>query len=98
MPTGADSDAAAHGKTAANQPMDVAHEVMRNDAALLNTIARAGQHSIDRKKIKDKAKKKVRGSIAKVFDDDDIVEEVTERVLDAAEFDPLYRDMFKDEG
>lgn len=96
--TGADSDAVARGKTSANEPMDVAHEAMRNDAVLLNTIARAGQHKVDRQKMKDRIRKKVKGSIAKTFDDDDVVEEVTERILDAAEFDPLYRDMFKDEG
>jgi hypothetical protein len=76
--------------------IDVAHEAMRRDAKDLEGLVTVGQPTLDRRKLKEKIKRRVKGSIAKEFDADDIVEEVTERILDAAEFDPNYRDIFEE--
>lgn len=76
--------------------VDVVHEAMHEDACDLKSLVTVGQPTIDRRKLKDKIKRRVKGSIATEFDSEDIVEEVTERILDAAEFDPNYREIFEE--
>lgn len=76
--------------------VDVVQEALRKDAKDLEGLVTIGQPAVDRRKMKEKIKRRVKGSIAKEFDAEDIVEEVTERILDAAEFDPNYRDIFEE--
>lgn len=83
-------------KPNSNVMIDVAHEAMRSDAEHLNGIINHGQPVIERKKLKEKIKKTVKGKVLKEFDESDLVEEVTERILDAAEFDPYYKEKFED--
>lgn len=80
-----------------NALMDVAHEAMRFDAARLGGILNAKTASIDKKRKKEKVKSKIKDNIDMLFDNDDIIEEVTEKIMDAAEFDPMYDKMFGNE-
>jgi len=90
------SAAAKRGKD--NVLLDVAHEAMRTDAEKLSGILSASTSSIERKKKKEKIKKKIKGKLDPIFENnEDLIEEVTERVANAAEFDPFYDKMFKDE-
>lgn len=74
--------------------VDVAHEVLKADAEELEDLLQLGLPTIKRKKLKARIRKKVKSAIVEEFDDADIVEEVTERITNAAEFDPYYRRMF----
>lgn len=75
--------------------LDLANEALRTDAAKLEDLINVGMPVVNRRKFKDKVKKKVSKIIADEFNDPEIVEEVTERIVDAAEFDPYYREMFE---
>ncbi|MBI2091495.1 MAG: hypothetical protein HYY43_06075 [Deltaproteobacteria bacterium] len=86
----------AGGSLQSGKLVDIAHEAMRRDAESLDGLIKLGQPVVDRKKLKDRIRKKVKGSIAKEFDDEDVVDEVTERIADAAEFDPNFGKMFDD--
>jgi len=81
-----------------NVLLDVAHEAMRSDAEKLSGLLSASAGSIERKKKKERIKKKVKGRLDPIFEDnDDLIEEVTERVANAAEFDPFYDKMIDEE-
>ncbi len=85
------------GTSVANEKLvDIAHGVLKPDAEDLEALLQLGIPAIRRKKLKEKVRKKVRSAIIKEFDDPDIVEEVTERIVDVAEFDPHYRRMFEE--
>jgi hypothetical protein len=77
-----------------NQMVDVAHEAMRSDAIDLNKLLTVGQPVISRRNTKDRIRRRVKKHIAPELYDENIVEEVTEKILDAAEFDPFYREQF----
>jgi hypothetical protein len=76
--------------------VDVAHEVMRADQARLSGLVRAGMGNVQREQFRGKVKKKVWDVISEEFDtvDADMVEEITERIVDVAEVDPRYKTMF----
>ena len=78
--------------------LDIIHEAMRVDANELDQLLNIGQPNIERKKQKERIKVKVKKAVAKEFDDSDLLEEVTERIADAAEFDPYYKDLFDEKG
>ena len=79
--------------------IDVAHEVMRKDQARLSGLVRAGMGNVQRDQLKGKVKKKVWDVISEELGtvDPDMVEEVTERIVDVAEMDPYYKKMFTEE-
>jgi hypothetical protein len=79
--------------------VDVAHEVMRKDQARLSGLVRAGMGNVQREQFKGKVKKKVWDVISEELGvvDPDMVEEVTERIVDVAEVDPAYKRMFEED-
>lgn len=77
-----------------NQMIDVAHEAMRSDAIDLSKLLTVGQPTIKRRNMKERIRGKVEKHMAPELYDEDLVEEVTEKILDAAEFDPFYREQF----
>jgi len=87
----------ASGKGSKNQPIDLVHEAMRRDAGQLHGLVSSGLSQSERRRLKDRVKKKVKQNILPHLDTDEVVEEVTEKILDAAEFDPMYSETFKDE-
>ncbi|MFA4874562.1 MAG: hypothetical protein WC956_03305 [bacterium] len=76
--------------------IDVAHEALRLDRESLDGLVRIGVPNAQREKIKGKVRKKIWDAVSEGFDavDGDMVEEITERVVDAAENDPVYKKMF----
>ena len=85
-------------KKAKTTGMDVIHEAIRSDSIELNGLVATGQVIFERKKLKEKIRKKVKSTIVSEFDEADIVEEITDRIMDAAEFDPHYAEMFDDKS
>lgn len=83
-------------KKAGIDPIDIVRESMKSGAEGLRGLVATGQTGMDRIKMKDKVRAKVKKNLIAEFDDEEITEEVTERILDAAEFDPYYRGMFED--
>lgn len=79
--------------------VDVAHEVLRQDRESLQGLVRMGMSNVQREKVKGKVKKKVWDAVSENFAmaDGDMVEEVTERIVDATENDPYYKKMFVEE-
>lgn len=83
--------------------IDVAHEAMSKkaaeDRATLEALIKMGWPHVEREQFKRKIRKKVWDVVKSdsAFDDSEIVEEITERLVDAAESDPYYKKMFEDE-
>ena len=77
--------------------IDVAHEVLRKRSQRLDGIVNEGGSNVDRKEFKGKVKKKVWDTVDENFgfSDDEMVEEITERVVDAADADPFYKKLFE---
>ncbi len=75
---------------------DVAHEVIRRDRENLEGLVRMGVPNAQREQLKGKVRKKVWDAVGDGFDavDGDMVEEITERMVDVAENDPFYKKMF----
>lgn len=80
--------------------VDVAEEVLRKDRENLQGLVRIGWPNVQREDFKGKVRQKVWEMVSSGFDttDIDIVEEVTERIIDASEADPYYREMFEDKA
>ncbi len=80
--------------------VDVAHEIMRKDRQHLDGLVRLGNPRFEREQFKGKVKKKVWDTVDENLGcvDNDMVEEITERVVDAAEGDPFYKKMFEEEN
>ncbi len=74
--------------------IDIAHEAMKADAEEFSGLVRIGRTSVERNRRKMRVKEKVKKSIMPELDEISITEEVTERILDASEFDPKYAEMF----
>ena len=80
--------------------IDVAHEVLRSRSQRLDGIVSEGGAGYDRRELKGKVKKKVWDTVDENlgFADEDMVEEITERGVDAAEIDPFYKKMFEEKA
>lgn len=82
--------------------IDVAHESLQRRAAEncadLEGLVKHGWPHVKREKFTGTVRKKVWDLVHKNLgaEDDDMVEEVTERIVDAAEIDPYYQEIFKD--
>jgi len=74
--------------------LDVANEAMRSESDDLDQLVRVGFHHVKRSRLKKKIRGQVQGSVNSLFDDSEIVEEITERILNAAEVDPFYAKLF----
>jgi hypothetical protein len=79
--------------------VDVDQEAMRADKQNLNGLVRIGWPNVRRESFKGKVRKKVWEAISNGFDNGgfDMVEEITERIVDASEADPYYKDMFEED-
>lgn len=99
--TDASQAAAGHGagelkKKENSGSVDLVNAALVDHAEDLNDLI-FGTPFLKRKKLKERVKKKVKKIIAEEFDDPDLIEEVTERITDAAEIDPFYKNLFKEE-
>lgn len=80
--------------------VDVAHEAMGetspSDAAELDNLIKMGWPHVQRERVKSKVRSKVWDAVKNGVGaaDDDMVEEITERIVDAAEADPFYKRLF----
>ncbi len=79
--------------------IDVAYEAMSREQKELDHLVKTGWPVAHRKKFKSKVKQKVWDTVSQSFDpvDDDMVEEITERVVEASEADPFYKKIFNGE-
>lgn len=81
--------------------IDVAHEVLRREAAEyyadLDGLVKIGWPAVKRRKFKKSVRKKVWDIVRNSFgiSEDDMIEEITERITDVAEVDPYYQKMFE---
>lgn len=82
---------------------DVVHEVLRMQAREkneeLNGLVSKGTTNVKREKFKSCVKKQVFEIVSENFDlkngtADEVTEEITEQIVNAADADPTYRDMF----
>lgn len=80
--------------------IDVPHKVMSEEAARhgaeLAGLVSVGWPLVKREKVKRRVRRKVWEIVSRNFQtsDPDMVEEITERIVDAAEVDPLYERLF----
>lgn len=79
--------------------IDLPHHVLSEDAARhyaeLDGLIKSGWPAVKRDKVKKRVRRKVWEVISRSFrPDDDMVEEITERIIDAAEVDPYYEAIF----
>lgn len=71
------------------QTIDVAHAAMQAQAAHLSQLVRDGVPTMRRRQRRERAKLKVIASLDQKFcGDPQLVDEVTERMVEVAEFDP----------
>jgi len=83
--------------------VDVAHEALVRQAAEqsadLDGLVKYGWPHVKREKFKSSTRKKVWDLVRKNFaDDDEMVEEITERIVDTAEVDPYYQKIFEEKS
>lgn len=80
--------------------LDVAHEALAEraarDHATLEALSRLGMPLIERKRLRERVRRKVWDAVKGegLFEDAELVEEITERLADVAEVDPYYQKMF----
>lgn len=81
--------------------LDLAHEAIvkkssMDDQRTLDDFIKMGWPYVEREKFKQKVRKKVWQIVSEEseFSDPEIIEEVTEKIVDAAENDPFYKKMF----
>jgi len=79
--------------------VDVIHEFVRSSGKNLEGLVRMGGPGQEREQFKGKVRKKVWDTVDENLGtvDRDMVEEITERVVDAADADPYYKKMFEEE-
>jgi len=83
--------------------VDVAHEALTRQAAEhhadLEGLVKYGWPHVKREKFKNSTRKKVWNLVRKNFaEDDEMIEEVTERIVDTAEVDPFYQKIFDEKS
>lgn len=87
----------------ASDGVDIAHKVLAQEAqrrhAELEGLVRFGWPIVQREKMKKRVRKKVWEVVAETFrqPDDTMVEEITERIVEAAENDRTYERAFRDD-
>jgi hypothetical protein len=79
--------------------IDVAHEAMSEKQRELEALVKTGWPVARQKQFKSEVKQKVWDVVSEGFEavDDDMVEEITERVVEVAEVDPFYKKIFSKE-
>jgi hypothetical protein len=73
--------------------VSMTEEAHRRSKELLSVIRRGGAQ-IDRLRFWLNARRRTRGNLADFYDMPDIMDEVTEKIVEAAKEDPFYRKMF----
>ena len=73
--------------------VSMAEESRKRSNELLSVIRRGGVQ-IDRLRFWLNARRRTRGSLADFYDMPDIMDEVTEKIVEAAREDPFYRKLF----
>lgn len=73
--------------------LDVAQEALRQEAATLQGLVTHGAASVREKQLRAKVRAKVAQSIDPVYNNSEIIEEVTERIVLAATVDPHYQQL-----
>lgn len=76
---------------------DVVREALREEAVELSHLVTAGFPAVRRRRMRQRIRKGVRRSIDAGFDAPEVVEEVTERLVNVAEVDPHYARLFADD-
>ncbi|MFH1874561.1 MAG: hypothetical protein ABH859_05175 [Pseudomonadota bacterium] len=85
-----------------NKLIDVSQEVLRSQAANqseeLQGIVKFGWPLFKKRKFRNSAKKRVWNVIARSLGmaDDDIVDEITDKIVDVVENDPHYQEVFNE--
>ena len=59
------------------------------------SIANRGGQKVNRPPLWSQVRKKVKGNIADDYNMDEIIDEVTEKILEAAQEDPFYKKLFR---
>ncbi|MBI4365589.1 MAG: hypothetical protein HY543_02100 [Deltaproteobacteria bacterium] len=77
--------------------LDVVREALREEADELSDLVARGIPPMRRRRLKQRARRRVQQAIAKEFDSPEIVDEVTERLVHAAEIDPYYARLVEDD-
>lgn len=84
-------------KDAKKRNVDLINAALVDHAEDLDDLLKLGNHALERKRFKRNVRKKVENVIAGAYDDPDIIEDITERITDAAEVDPFYKRLFGQE-
>ncbi len=79
--------------------VDVDREAMRTDKQNLSGLVRIGWPNVRRETFKGKVRQKVWDVVSGGMDTGniDMVEEITERIVDASEADPFFKEMFEED-
>jgi hypothetical protein len=77
--------------------LDLVHEAVKAEAADLSALLRSGLPNARRQRRRQAVKKKVAAAIDPAFDEETLVDEITERITDASEVDPYYQRLFADD-
>mgnify|MGYP006916457962 CR=1 FL=1 len=83
--------------------VDLAHEAMSKQAATdsddLNALVNIGWPNLQKEKFKNKVRKKVWDVVSEDFGaaDSEMVDDITERIIDVSEADEYYRNIFDSE-
>ena len=81
-------------KSSKSRSVDIAHAALVDQAEDFEDLITAGSSVVRRKKLKRKIRRKVEKAMSDELSDPKIIDEVTERIADAAEIDPYYQNMF----
>lgn len=73
--------------------ISLSEEARKRSTELLSLLRRGGIH-IDRFRLWLSARRKIKNNLADFYDTPEIMDEVTEKILDAAQEDPRLRKMF----
>lgn len=74
--------------------VDLANAALVEHAEDLEELINIGSDQRDKKKLKFRIRNKVRQVLSDEYSDPELVEDITERISDAAEVDPFYRNLF----
>lgn len=73
--------------------VSLAEEARKRSSELMSIVRKGGGH-LDQLRFWLSARRKVKGNLADAFDAPDIMDEITEKILEVAKEDPFYRKMF----
>lgn len=92
-PSGTHAPATTAAPMSSGQTVDVVREAMKAQAAELGGLVHANRAQAHREQRRKRVKAMVEERIDPALANDFVIEEVTERIFEAAEFDPHYQEM-----